>query len=124
MDSATYLAGCLDDAPAFVIPCIEGRVEGVPMVVAQASTYGSILPAAWSFMLAARRPGLGTAWTSIHLFFEKDVSALLGIPDNYTQVALFPVGLYYTGDDFKPADRLPAGPLTHWDAGHPPGLIE
>jgi nitroreductase len=115
MDSATYLAGCLEDAPAFVIPCIEGRVEGVPMVVAQASTYGSILPAAWSFMLAARARGLGTAWTSIHLFFEKDVSELLGIPDNYTQVALFPVA-YYTGDDFKPADRLPAGPLTHWDA--------
>jgi len=98
----------------FVIPCVQGRVESVPLVVAQASTYGSILPAAWSFMLAARARGLGTAWTSIHLFFEKEVAALLGIPDDWTQAALLPVA-YYTGDDFKPADRLPAAELTHWD---------
>ena len=86
-----------------------------PMVVAQASTYGSILPAAWSFMLAARARGLGTVWTTVHLFFEKDVATLLGIPDDWTQAALFPVA-YYTGDDFKPAHRLPSAEMTHWDS--------
>ena len=86
-----------------------------PMVVAQASTYGSILPAAWSFMLAARARGLGTVWTTVHLFFEKDVATLLGIPDDWTQVAMFPVA-FYTGDDFKPAHRLPSAQLTHWDS--------
>ncbi len=114
-DSAIYLAGCLEQVPVFVIPCVEGRVESMPMVVAQASTYGSILPAAWSFMLAARARGLGSAWTSIHLFFEQDVAALLGIPETWTQTALLPVA-YYTGDDFKPAERLPARQLTHWDS--------
>ena len=77
------------------------------MVVAQASTYGSILPAAWSFMLPARARRLGSAWTSIHLFFEQGVAALLGIPETWTQTALLPVA-YYTGDDFKPTERLPA----------------
>jgi nitroreductase len=115
IDSATYLAGCLEHVPVFVIPCVEGRVETMPMVVAQASTYGSILPAAWSFMLAARARGLGSAWTSIHLMFEKEAAALLGIPDSWTQAALLPVA-YYTGDDFKPAERLPGRQLTHWDA--------
>ena len=85
------------------------------MVLAQASTYGSILPAAWSFMLAARARGLGTAWTTIHLFHEREVSELLGIPADWTQAALFPVA-YYTGDDFRPAHRLPAASMTHWDS--------
>jgi nitroreductase len=115
MESAMYLAGVLERVPVFVIPCVQGRVEKVPMVLAQASKYGGILPAAWSFMLAARARGLGTAWTTIHLFFEREVSELLGIPAEWTQTALFPVA-YYTGDDFKPAHRLPAAGVTHWDA--------
>jgi nitroreductase len=115
MDSASYLSEVLDQVPVFVIPCVQGRMEKVPMIVAQASTYGSILPAAWSFMLAARARGLGTAWTTIHLFFHDQVSELLGIPDEWTQTALFPVA-YYTGDDFKPAHRLPADSMIHRDS--------
>lgn len=107
MDSATYLTEILDQVPVFVIACVQGRMEKVPLIAAQASTYGSILPAAWSFMLAARARGLGTAWTTIHLFFHDEVSELLGIPPEWTQTVLFPVA-YYTGDDFKPAHRLDA----------------
>jgi nitroreductase len=112
MESAMYLSEVLDQVPVFVIPCVQGRMETVPMIVAQASTYGSILPAAWSFMLAARARGLGTAWTTIHLFHHDEVSELLGIPAEWTQSALFPVA-YYTGDDFKPAHRLPAAQSIH-----------
>jgi nitroreductase len=115
MESAMYLGEVLDRVPVHVIPCIQGRVENVPMVLAQASTYGGILPAAWSFMLAARARGLGTAWTTIHLFHEREVGDALGIPADWTQAALFPVA-YYTGDDFKPAHRLPATSMTHWDS--------
>ncbi len=115
MESAGYLGEILEQVPVFVIACVRGRVESVPMVIAQASTYGSILPAAWSFMLALRSRGLGTAWTTIHLFQEKPISELLGIPDDWTQTVLFPVA-YYTGDDFKPAHRLPSDAMTHWDS--------
>jgi nitroreductase len=115
LDSATYLTEHLHEVPVMVIPCVQGRVEQAPMIVAQASTYGSILPAAWSFMLAARARGLGSAWTTIHLFFHDEVSELLGIPSDWTQSVLLPVA-YYTGDDFKPAPRLPAADLTHWDS--------
>ena len=115
MESAGYLGEILEQVPVFVIACVRGRVESVPMVIAQASTYGSILPAAWSFMLALRSRGLGTAWTTIHLFQEQAISELLGIPEDWTQTVLFPVA-YYTGDDFKPAHRLPSDTMTHWDS--------
>jgi nitroreductase len=104
----------MHEAPVFVIACIDGRFEHEPPF-AQASMYGSILPAAWSFMLALRSRGLGTAWTTLHLMYEQETAQLLGIPASVTQAALFPVA-YYTGDDFKPAKRIDSRPLVHWDA--------
>jgi len=112
--SATYLAEHLHEAPVLVIPCIEGRVENGG-VLAQASIYGSILPAAWSFMLALRARGLGTAWTTLHLISEKAIAELLGIPDHVTQTALLPVA-YTKGTDFQVAKRIPARQVMHWDA--------
>ncbi|HZU02246.1 MAG TPA: nitroreductase family protein [Ktedonobacteraceae bacterium] len=50
----------------------------------QAGIWGSILPAVWSFMLAARLHGLGTAWTTVHLYYEQEAAEVLGIP--YEQV--------------------------------------
>jgi nitroreductase len=113
-DSATYLADHLHEAPVFIIPCFEGRVES-GLLVNQASSYGSLLPAVWSLMLALRARGLGAAWTTLHLMFESDVAKILGIPDSVTQAALLPVA-YFTGGDFKPAERYPAQKVTHWDA--------
>jgi nitroreductase len=113
-DSASHLATHLHEVPVMVIPCIEGRVENAG-VLAQASVYGSILPATWSLMLALRARGLGSAWTTLHLMFEADAARLLGIPAEVTQAALLPVA-YFTGSDFKPAKRLAAGPHLHWDA--------
>lgn len=114
IDSAVYLAEHMHEVPVMVIACIDGRVENGG-VLAQAGVYGSILPAAWSFMLALRSRGLGTAWTTLHLMYEQEVAKLLGIPASVTQAALFPVA-YYTGDDFKPATRLPAAQFVHWNA--------
>lgn len=111
--SAVYLAKHLHEAPVHIIPCIEGRVETSPPF-AQASHYGSILPAAWSLMLALRARGLGSAWTTLHLPYEKEAAELLGIPDDITQAALLPVA-YFTGDDFRPAERIPAREVIHWD---------
>jgi nitroreductase len=111
--SATYLAEHLHEAPVLVIPCIEGRVEQAG-VLAQASIYGSILPAAWSFMLALRARGLGAAWTTLHLLYEKEAAKILGIPDHVTQTALLPVA-HTKGTEFKVAQRLPVDRVAHWD---------
>jgi nitroreductase len=112
-DSASHLAAHLHEAPALVIPCVEGRIENAG-VLAQASIYGSILPAAWSFMLALRARGLGTAWTTLHLMYEKDAAQILGVPDTITQCALLPVA-YTKGTDFQVAKRLPLASVLHWD---------
>jgi nitroreductase len=114
LDSASYLAHHLQEVPVHVIPCVEGRVENAGPL-AQASVYGSILPAAWSFMLALRARGLGSAWTTLHIMFEQEAAKLLGIPSTVTQAALLPVA-WYTGGEFKPAKRLPARERTHWNA--------
>ena len=113
VDSARYLAERLHEAPVLVIPCVEGRIEQAG-VLAQASIYGSILPSVWSLMLALRSRGLGSAWTTLHLMFERDAAQVLGIPDTITQTALLPIA-YFTGSDFKPAKRLPAARCTHWN---------
>jgi nitroreductase len=113
VDSAQYLADHFHEAPVMIVPCIEGRVEQLPAFV-QASMYGSILPAVWSLMLALRSRGLGSAWTTIHLMYEQEAAAVLGIPDGFTQAALLPVA-YYTGTDFKPAKRLSLSSVVSWN---------
>ena len=117
-ESATALTSTLADVPVYVIPCIERRMEDLPLVAA-ASAWGSILPAAWSFLLALRSRGLGSVWTTLHLAKEREVAELLGIPDTVTQVALFPVA-YTIGTDFKPANRPPVEDITSWNTwgGH------
>ena len=115
MASAGYLFEHLHEVPALVIPCIEGRLDDVALVD-QATAFGSILPAVWSFMLAARARGLGTSWTTAHLMVEDEVGALLGIPyETVTQVALVPVA-HTIGDDFRPAPRRPVDDVVHWNS--------
>lgn len=113
-ESAVALTEILERVPVHVIPCMQGRVEGTPNGVA-ASAYGSIMPAAWSFQLALRARGLGSVWTTLHLFKEQEVAELLGIPADITQVALLPVA-YTKGTDFRPAERGPVEEITSWDA--------
>ena len=115
-DSANYLADHFHEVPILMIPLLEGRLDDLPAFAA-ASTWGSLLPAVWSFMLALRERGLGSAWTTLHLIGEgeKQAAELLGIPfEQYTQGGLFPIA-YTKGTDFKLAKRLPAEQLTHWD---------
>ncbi|CQD05927.1 nitroreductase [Mycolicibacterium conceptionense] len=117
MSSARYLADNFEKAPVLMVPCLEGRPDGAPAGMS-ASFWGSLLPAVWSFMLALRSRGLGSAWTTLHLLGEgeKQAAELLGIPfDRYSQAGLFPIA-YTVGTDFKKAKRLPAEQFSHWDS--------
>ena len=117
--SAEALAENLERAPVLVIPCVAGRppaLEGPMGDLARASLYGSILPAFWSFMLAARARGLGTAWTTLHLFHEQEIAKLLGIPyAEVHQTALTPVA-FTQGTDFRPARGRTLDGVLHVDA--------
>lgn len=115
VSSAQYLADHLHEVPVHVIPCIVGRAEGQPFA-AQAGLWGSIIPAAWSFMLAARARGLGTCWTTLHLVQEKAAAAVLGIPyDTVMQTALIPVA-YTLGTEFQPGPRESLDTFAHWES--------
>jgi len=115
-DSAIYLAENFHRAPMMLIPCIDGRLDNLPSF-ATASMWGSLLPAVWSFMLALRERGLGSAWTTIHMMRggEQQAAELLGIPyEKVSQAGLFPIA-YTQGTDFKLAKRQPLAEIVHWD---------
>lgn len=112
-DSAVYLAEHLHRVPVLLIPCIDGR----PPVARtdQSGFWASIVPAIWSFMLAARSRGLGTVFTTAHLLYEREAASLLDIPyDAVTQAALIPVA-HYRGETFRPAARRPLSDVVSWN---------
>lgn len=113
--SSDYLAEHLHEVPVHVIPCLLARLPERPSPADTAGFYGSILPAVWSFQLALRSRGLGSAFTTLHLHNEREAAELLGIPDTVTMAALLPVA-YATGGDFRPADRKPVEAVTYWNA--------
>jgi nitroreductase len=114
VDSATYLSEHMADAPVLVLGCTAGRIDGAPAMMS-ASVMGNILPGMWSFMLAARARGLGTAWTTISLMMEKEVADIVGIPfDEFQQACLTPLA-YTVGTDFKRAMRPDPDTIIHWD---------
>jgi nitroreductase len=111
IDSATFLVDHLHEVPALVLSL---RLDRAPLEGSQGSAaayYGSVLPGVWSFQLAARARGIGSAWTTFHLEHEAEIAELLGIPSSVTQVCLLAVG-YYTGSTFTPAPRRPAREIT------------
>ncbi|MCZ6642762.1 MAG: nitroreductase family protein [Gammaproteobacteria bacterium] len=112
--SALYLMEHLHEVPVHVIPCIQGRPPGNAPPVMMAGFLASIYPAVWSFQLALRARGLGSALTTLHMIHEAEAAELLGIPEDVMQVALLPVA-YTLGTNFKRAKRPPVSDITHWD---------
>jgi nitroreductase len=113
-ESAVALAKLLEKVPAMVIPCVTKDYDPAHGNAVAASVYGSIIPATWSFQLALRSRGLGSVFTTLHLFQEGVVAEALGIPDDVLQIALLPVA-YTIGTDFKPAARPPVEQITYWN---------
>lgn len=114
VSSAQYLADNMERVPTMLIPIVEGRFDDAPNWVG-ASIFGSILPATWSFMLAARERGLGTCWTTLHLMHEKEAAEILGIPyDEVTQAALIPIA-HTKGTEFRAGPRKDLDGVAHWN---------
>jgi nitroreductase len=113
--SADHLARNVHRAPAIVLACGLGRVDGEP-IHRHTNLLASVHPPTWSFMLAARLHGLGTCWTGVSLADEAATAAIVGIPiDRVTIGALTPVA-YTLGTDFRPARRPAPEDVIHWDA--------
>jgi nitroreductase len=116
MESVEYLGEHLHEVPVLVVPCLANWPAAGPMDRLMDSVmYGSVMPAMWSFCLAARSRGLGTAWTSMHLICEQEAAEVLGVPDTMRQVGLLPVA-FTKGDRFRPAPRRSVDEAIHLDA--------
>lgn len=111
VDSAMFLVDHLADVPSLVLSMRLDRPDFGPGASA-AGYFGSVVPGVWSFQLAARARGIGSAWTTFHLEHEMEIAELLGIPPSVTQVCLLPVA-FYTGESFSPAPRRPASDVTY-----------
>ena len=112
-ESVMHLTDHMAEVPVLLVPTFHGRVEKKG-VFWQASHWGSIAPGVWSFMLALRLHGLGSAWTTLHLLRETEMATLLGIPDSETQAGMFPIA-YTLGTDFKVADRSNSESRIRWN---------
>ena len=110
MASAAHLASHLQDVPAIVIATIWGEHDGS----GRPGLFDSVIQSAWSFCLALRSRGMGTAWTTMHLNAVDEVNELLGVPAGVTQIVLLPVA-YTAGTDFREATRTPARQITWVD---------
>ncbi|MDT3439762.1 nitroreductase family protein [Pseudofrankia sp. BMG5.37] len=114
MSGFQHLYDNIHRVPAIVVPCVEGRTDGAS-VLAQSMTWGSILPAVWSFMLAARARGLGTVWTTAQGPLEREMAQVLGVPYEEVMLAAFIPLAFTLGTDFQPAPRVPRSQVLHRD---------
>lgn len=124
-----WLVDHIHEVPVLVIPCVAfgeglarvyaeaGVSRDVPLpAIVQAAIWGNVVPAATQFRLAARARGLGSCWTVVHLFYEKDAAEVLGIPyETVMQAALIPVAHAAPGE-FHVAQRPPLSDVLHRDA--------
>lgn len=113
-DSVEYLTHSLHKVPVLVIPCLQERPAPDADHCTVASAFASIIPAVWSFQLALRARGLGSVYTTAHLWWEAEVADILGIPEEVMQVAMLPVA-YTLGTEFRPARRPDPGEIIHWN---------
>ncbi|MFD0788141.1 nitroreductase family protein, partial [Micromonospora azadirachtae] len=109
-----WLGDRMGQVPVLLVPCLRLSGGGELAAGNQAGLWGSLLPAVWSYMLAARARGLGTAWTTLHLVYEAEVAELLGLPEEVRQAALVPTA-WYTGEGFRPAARQSLDEVLHVD---------
>ncbi len=120
-ESVMHLRAHLHEVPVLCIPIVAGRSDGIGPQAArtnvfwQANRWGSVIPTLWSFLLALRSRGLGSAWTTLTLLREAEVAEVLGIPyERWMQVGLFPIA-HTIGTDFRPTPRKPGAEVARWN---------
>lgn len=115
--SAFHLYEHLAEVPLLILAGSVDRPPRQPLDAHASGFYGSVYPSVWSLQLALRSRGLGSSLTCIHLHYADEMAAVLGLPEEFHQVALLPVA-YTLGLRFRPAPRLPTADVLHWNGWH------
>lgn len=111
LDAVVYLTEHFHEAPVLIVCCLVGDFASALGLAKMSGA--SIYPAVQNMLLAARGLGLGATLTTRHLLFEKEVNAVLGLPDNAETFAIIPIG--YPMGKFGPVSRLPVEAVTFQD---------
>jgi nitroreductase len=111
--SAQWLADHFAEVPLFLFPFCQYDPSG-----------GSIYPAVWSAMLAARAEGIGTCLTAVlGAFHGPETLELLGVPDAEGWIMSGCVSMGYPTGRWDVAQRRPVDQVSfrnHW--GNPVGF--
>jgi len=95
--SAQWLADHFEDVPLYLFPFCQYDPSG-----------GSIFPAVWSAMLAARAEGVGSCITALLQFFHpKETLEILGVPDDQGWILTATVSFGYPTGKWGVAARRP-----------------
>ncbi|MCX2979629.1 nitroreductase family protein [Halieaceae bacterium IMCC14734] len=104
----------LHEMPALVFVCYSGAAPASELA-GQVGLFGSVLPAAWSLMLALRARGIGATWTSLLASRQAEVAEILDIPNGVMQMVMLPVG-YLKQATLRRASRKPPQQVTYWES--------
>ena len=108
---ATHLADSLHEVPAIILVC--GPVAYPPNAPREQFVWSALYPAAQNLIVAARSLGLGTTFTTFHMFMESEIRELLGIPQEIKLGVMIPIG--WPQNDFVKVKRKPISKVIHWD---------
>lgn len=116
--AVTYLTEHFHEAPVWIVACLD---EGNQTPTRHSGA--SIYPAVQNMLLAARALGLGATLTTRHLFYEKEVDAILGMPSHVHSYAIIPIG--YPIGRFGPVHRASLSQIVYQDRwGQPYPVLE
>jgi nitroreductase len=109
--SAMHLAETMNEAPAIIFVC--GPVAYPPNAPMEQFVWSALYPAAQNLIVAARSLGLGTTFTTFHMFMETELRDLLGVPKEIKFGVMIPMG--WPQNDFVKVKRKPIVSVIHWD---------
>jgi nitroreductase len=95
-----------EDVPVLVVVVAE-RNAGIP---AAGGAVASVYPAVQNFLLAIQGQGLGSVLTTRWKAREKEIYALIGLPDDWEAHAILPVG--WPGRKYGRGNRMPVAEIT------------
>jgi nitroreductase len=121
--SSMYLFEHMHEAPVLLVACLKTQPTPPPaslppetrdaMRTLARVSGASIYPAVQNIILACRAFGFGTVLTTIHLFYEDEVKAILELPPNVSTYAMLPIGR--PRDKFGPIRRRPVSEVAVLD---------
>jgi nitroreductase len=107
------LAQQMANVPVLILACIDhGDTGPGPGPITRGA---SIYPAVQNLLLAAHALGLGTVLTTLHTRYEREMKALLHIPETVETAALIPIGHPAEGVRLGHARRRPLSEVVFHD---------